>query len=166
MKYEILSFTLEGFICLRIFNLRIMISNYMQIGIEQAKQVQNEIPVGAVIVRDGQIVAQAHNTKEHDCDVTSHAEIVAIKKASEISGNWRLDDCDIYVTLEPCPMCGWAILQARIKNIYFGSYDTKYGAFSVAHLEKISEFKSNIFGGICEGECDELLKDFFENIRK
>jgi len=144
-----------------------MMSNkFMKLAIEQARQVQNEIPVGAVVVKDGQAIAHAHNTKEQDNDITSHAEIVALKKTSEIIGNWRFENCDIYVTLEPCPMCAWAILQSRIKNIYFGSYDRKYGGFSVAHLEKLSEFKPNIYGGICESDCDNLLKDFFINLRK
>lgn len=142
-----------------------MNNNYMQIALEQAKQVQNEIPVGAVVVKDRQIIAFAHNTKEKDNDITSHAEIIAIKKAEEILKNWRLDDCDLYVTLEPCPMCGWAILQSRIRNLYFGSYDNQYGAFSIANLEKLSQSKINIYGGICERECDNLLKTFFENLR-
>lgn len=142
-----------------------MNNNYMQIALEQAKQVQNEIPVGAVVVKDGQIIAFAHNTKEKDNDITSHAEIIAIKKAEEVLKNWRLDDCDLYVTLEPCPMCGWAILQSRIRNLYFGSYDNQYGAFSIANLEKLSQSKINIYGGICERECDNLLKTFFENLR-
>lgn len=143
-----------------------MNNEYMQIAIELAKKVKNDIPVGAVIVKDNQIIASGFNTKEKDNDITSHAEIIALKNASNILGNWRLDDCDIYVTLEPCPMCGWAILQSRIKNIYFGSYDNKYGAFSVTHLEKISDSKSVIYGGICEQDCDALLKVFFINLRK
>jgi tRNA(Arg) A34 adenosine deaminase TadA len=103
--------------------------------------------------------------KEADKNVTAHAEILAIKSASEHIGNWRLDDCDLYVTLEPCPMCGWAILQSRIKNLYFGSYDNQYGAFSVANLNKISESKTKIFSGICERDCDEIITNFFTQIR-
>ena len=143
-----------------------MNNNFMQLAIEQAKQAQNDVPVGAVVVKNGKIIASGFNTKENDNDITSHAEIIALKNASQVLGNWRLEGCDIYVTLEPCPMCAWAILQSRIKNIYFGSYDNNYGGFSVAHLEKISEFKPNIYGGICERECDALLNDFFENLRK
>lgn len=82
-----------------------------------------------MVVKNGDVIATAHNERELDNDVTSHAEILAIRKAEQVLGNWRLDDCDLYVTLEPCPMCGWAILQSRIKNVYFGSYDTNYGAF-------------------------------------
>ena len=143
-----------------------MNNKFMQFAIEQAKKVKNEIPVGAVVVKDGEIIAQTNNTKENDNDITSHAEIIALQKASKALKNWRLYSCDMYVTLEPCPMCAWAILQSRIKNIYFGSYDNKYGGFSVAHLEKISEFKPNIYGGICEDKCDKLLKEFFDKIRK
>lgn len=138
----------------------------MQKALEQARQTEGEIPVGAVIVHNGKIIAQANNRKEADKNVTSHAEILAIKTASEHTGNWRLEDCDMYVTLEPCPMCGWAILQSRIKNLYFGSYDNQYGAFSIANLNKISDSKTKVFGGICEDECDEMLKFFFNRLRK
>jgi len=139
---------------------------YMQIALEQAKQVNGEIPVGAVIVRNDEIISRAYNTKEQDKNVTSHAEIIAIKNASKVLNNWRLEDCDLYVTLEPCPMCGWAILQSRIKNLYFGSYDNQYGAFSVAHLDKISDSKVKVYGGICETECDSILEKFFDDLRK
>lgn len=139
--------------------------NYMQIAIEEALKTNTDIPVGAIIVSNGEVIAKAHNTKEQDNDITSHAEIIAIRQASKFINNWRLDNCDIYVTLEPCPMCGWAILQSRIKNIYFGSYDKQYGAFSSCNLDKISDNKINIYGGIKEKECDSLLKDFFNSIR-
>lgn len=142
-----------------------MNNKFMQAAIEQAKLVQNDVPVGAVIVKDGKIISNGYNTKEQDNNITSHAEIIAIKKASEILNNWRLDGCDMYITLEPCPMCAWAILQSRIRNLYFGSYDNKYGGFSAVHLEKISDSKTNIYGGICEQNCDRLLKDFFMNLR-
>jgi len=140
-------------------------NEYMQIAIVQAKHVRDDVPVGAVIVKDGKIIASAFNTKEKDKDVTSHAEIIALRMASSFLNNWRLEDCDLYVTLEPCPMCGWAILQSRIKNIYFGSYDLKYGAFSVAKLNEISEYKPKIYGGICEQECNELINVFFKKLR-
>lgn len=143
-----------------------MNDKFMQLAIQKAKQAQNDVPVGAVVVKNGKIIASGFNAKENDKDITSHAEIIALKKASQVLGNWRLEECDIYVTLEPCPMCAWAILQSRIKNLYFGSYDNNYGGFTVVHLEKISDSKLNIYGGICEQECDELLKSFFENLRK
>lgn len=140
-------------------------NKFMQVAIKQAKQTETDIPVGAVIVKDGKIIASAHNTKEKDNDVTSHAEIIALRKASSVLNNWRLEDCDLYVTLEPCPMCGWAIMQSRIKNIYFGSCDLKYGAFSKLKLDNYSDYKPRIYSGICEKECDELLNSFFKTIR-
>lgn len=140
-------------------------NEFMQTAIEQAQKVYDDIPVGAVIVKDGKVIASAYNTKEGDNDITSHAEILALRKASSVLNNWRLEDCDLYVTLEPCPMCGWAIMQSRIKSIYFGSYDSKYGAFTSIKLDKYSDYKPKIYGGICEKECDELLNSFFTTIR-
>lgn len=133
--------------------------------IEEAKKVTSDIPVGAVIKSGDEIVASCHNLKEELNDVTAHAEILAIKEAEQKFGRWRLDDCDMYVTLEPCPMCAWAILQSRIKNLYFGSYDRQYGGFSVYRLQSKTNSSINIYGGIMEEECDKLLKEFFENIR-
>ncbi len=139
----------------------------MSISIKEAKKSGRDVPVGAVVVKNGDVIATAHNERELDNDVTSHAEILAIRKAEQVLGNWRLDDCDLYVTLEPCPMCGWAILQSRIKNVYFGSYDTNYGAFfSKVDLRKFSTFTPNVYGGIMEKECDELLNSFFTDLRK
>lgn len=139
---------------------------FMKIAIEEAKKSKGEIPVGAVIVKDGKILAKACNTKEKDNDVTSHAEILVIRKSEQVLKNWRLEDCELYVTLEPCPMCGWAILQSRIKSVYFGSYDANYGAFSSKmDLRKFLNSKLNVFGGIMEKECDEILNDFFAKLR-
>lgn len=144
-----------------------MINNYMELAIKEALKANGDIPVGAVVVKDGEIISSAYNTREKDNDVTSHAEILAIRQAEKLLGNWRLDDCDLYVTLEPCPMCGWAILQSRIKNLYFGSYDTNYGAFSSKiDLRKLSQgAKLKVYGGIKEKECDKLLNEFFDKIR-
>lgn len=141
--------------------------NFMKFAIEEAKKSDNDIPVGAVVVRNGEIIASAHNEREKLNDISAHAEILALKKASQILNNWRLEDCELYVTLEPCPMCGWAILQSRIKSVYFGSYDVNYGSFSSKiDLRKLTGNKLNIYGGIEEKECDKLLSDFFEKIRK
>ncbi len=127
---------------------------------------EGEIPVGAIVVKDGEIISSAVNRKEEMNDVSSHAEILAIREAAQKLKRWRLDDCEMFVTLEPCPMCAWAILQSRIKCIYFGSYDTKYGALSSAmDLRKFSDSKPKVFGGIMEKECDEILRQFFERIR-
>ncbi len=138
---------------------------FMALAIEQAKLAWSEIPVGAVVVKNGEVLARAFNTKEIDNDISCHAEIVALRLAAKVLNNWRLDGCELYVTLEPCPMCAWAILQSRIKSIYFGSYDSKYGGFTVAQLEKISEYKPSIYGGIREKECNNLLEKFFKNVR-
>ena len=114
---------------------------YMSDAIEVALQTKNEVPVGAVIVKNGEVIAFAHNKKEELKDVTAHAEILAIKMAQDGLRRWRLDDCDMYVTLEPCPMCASAIIQSRIKNLYFGSYDLKYGALgSAIDLRKSGSF--------------------------
>lgn len=138
----------------------------MKRAIEIAKQANGEIPVGAIIVKDGDIIASAYNQKEINNDVTSHAEILAIQKAEQELGQWRLDNCEMYVTLEPCPMCAWAIINSRIKTLYFGSYDTNYGALgSKIDLRKIANSKLKVFGGILEDECNNILKKYFENLR-
>lgn len=141
-------------------------NDFMKLAIEEAKKTFSDIPVGAVVVQNGRILAIAHNEREKDNDISSHAEILAIRQAEKVLNNWRLDGCELYVTLEPCPMCGWAILQSRIKSVYFGSYDTNYGAFtSKIDLRHISTSKPNVYGGIMEEECDELLTSFFKKIR-
>lgn len=139
----------------------------MKTAILEAKKTIDDVPVGCVIRHENKVIAQTHNERERNNDVTAHAEILAIRKAQETLNNWRLDDCTMYVTLEPCPMCAWAILQSRIKSVYFGSYNSKYGAFgSAIDLNKISDYKTKVYGGIEEEECDKLLNDFFEGIRK
>jgi len=128
---------------------------------------EDEIAVGAIIIKDGEIVSYAVNRKEEFNDVTAHAEILALREASSKLGKWRLDDCELYVTLEPCPMCAWAILQSRIKTIYFGSFDIKYGAFgSAIDLRNFSDWKPKVYGGILENECDEILQKCFRKMRK
>lgn len=138
----------------------------MELALEQAKLSGADIPVGAVIVRDGQVISSACNRKEQTNDVTAHAEIVAIKQAAQNLGNWRLDECEMYVTLEPCPMCAWAIIQSRIKTVYFGSYDVNYGALgSKIDLRNLLNSPLKVYGGIMESECDKLLKDYFAKLR-
>jgi len=140
---------------------------FMQKAIDIAGLSGQDMPVGAVIVKDGNIVAFAHNEKEKNNDVTAHAEIVALKSAAKYLSNWRLDDCDIYVTLEPCPMCLWAIMQSRIRNLYFGSYDTIMGGVStLPNMIKIANSKLNIKGGIMESECNELINQYFKTLRE
>lgn len=139
----------------------------MKRAIDIALKSGGEIPVGAIIIKDGKIISSAFNQKEATNDVTAHAEILAIREAEQKLGRWRLDDCEMYVTLEPCPMCAWAIINARIKTVYFGSYDTNYGALgSKIDLRKIANSKIKVFGGIMEDECDKILKDYFEKLRK
>ena len=138
----------------------------MQQAIIQAQKACGEIPVGAVIMRNDEIISTAFNKKEAENDVTAHAEIIAIREAAKKLGNWRLEDCTMYVTLEPCPMCAWAIIQSRIKAVYFGAYDENYGALgSKIDLRPLLSSKLKVYGGIMEDECNKILKDYFEGIR-
>lgn len=138
----------------------------MDLAIRQALLSGGDIPVGAVIMKDGKVIAYACNEKEKNSDVTAHAEIIAIRKAEKHFGNWRLEDCEMYVTLEPCPMCAWAIIQARIKTVYFGSFDINYGALgSKIDLRKLLNSSLKVYGGIMEQECDEILKNYFSKMR-
>ena len=139
----------------------------MKFAIEEAKKSGFDIAVGAVIVKNGEIISSAHNQKEQFSDVTAHAEILAIREAGKKLGNWRLDDCEMYVTLEPCPMCGWAIIQSRIKTVYFGSQDFNYGSFgSKIDLRKLITSNLKVYSGIMEEECNNLLNEYFKNLRK
>ena len=128
---------------------------------------KNEIPVGCVVVKDDLVIARAHNLREIKNMVNAHAEMLAIAKANRKLNSWRLDDCDIYVTLEPCPMCFGAIIQARVKNLYFGAYDKKGGA--CGSVLNLGDYKFNhtvnVVGGIYESECSELISKFFKTLR-
>ncbi len=129
---------------------------------------KNEVPVGAIIVLKEKIIARARNLTEALSDPTAHAEILAIRKASEIIGDWRMDNCEIYVTLEPCPMCAFAIIRARIKKLVFGAYDPIYGACGSSTnipLKYVTLNKIEIAGGILKEESEALLKAFFESRR-
>jgi len=138
----------------------------MQKAIEKAKTSGADVPVGAIIVRKGEVIASAYNQREKDNDISAHAEILAIRQAASKLGNWRLDDCELYVTLEPCPMCTWAILQSRIKAVYFGSYDKQYGALgSELDLRVQANSKLKVYGGILEKECDNIIESFWANKR-
>lgn len=143
---------------------------YMKQALKEAKKAYEklEVPVGAVIVKDGKIIARAHNQKETKFDTTKHAEILAISKASKKLGSWRLNDCEMYVTLEPCPMCAGALIQSRIKRVYIGANDEKTGAIgSVFNL--LTDYKFNhtveFEKGILEKECQRVLQDFFVELR-
>lgn len=140
--------------------------DFMQEAINVAKNSGADVPVGALIVKNGEIIASACNEREKTNDISAHAEILAIRKAEVVLNNWRLDDCELYVTLEPCPMCAWAILQSRIKAVYFGSYDTQYGALgTVLDLRSQANSKLKVYGGILENECDNIIKSFWKNKR-
>ena len=139
---------------------------FMEEALKQAKKAyeKGEIPVGAVIVKDNKIIARAYNEKEEKKDTTRHAEIIAIQKASKKLNAWRLSDCEMYVTLEPCSMCAGALIQARIKKLYIGTMDEKTGAVgSVLNLFNDYTFNHKVETetGIMEKECGEILKKFF-----
>ncbi|AEV66841.1 cytosine/adenosine deaminase [Acetivibrio clariflavus DSM 19732] len=144
---------------------------FMREALKEAKKAYNkdETPVGAVIVKDGIIVARAHNEKELKKDPTLHAEISAIRKACKKLGTWRLNDCDMYVTLEPCAMCAGAIIQARIGRLFIGALDPKAGAVgSVVDLlsEKKFNHRVEVSYGLLMEECSNILKDFFKELRQ
>ena len=117
-----------------------------------------EVPVGAVIVRGDDVIASAHNLKESTCDPTAHAEILAIREACKKLSDWRLDGCDIYVTLEPCRMCSAAIAEARIRRVYFGAYDKDLCAELIGNT-------CEVYGGIDQTRCENVLKEFFKKQR-
>lgn len=144
---------------------------FMKEAIKEAKKAyqKNEVPVGAVVVKNNEIVARGHNIKETKKDTTKHAEIIAIQKASKKINAWRLEDCTMYVTLEPCTMCAGAIIQARLKRLIIGTMDKKTGACgSVLNLIDDYEFnhKVELETGIMETECRQIMKDFFKELRK
>ena len=126
-----------------------------------------EVPVGAVIVKNGKIVGKGYNMRETKQNALSHAEIEAINNACKTLDTWRLDDCEMYVTLEPCPMCTGAIINARIKTVIFGAFDSKMGCMdSVINLcDYPFNHKPEIYAGICEDECKEILQKFFQKLR-
>jgi len=145
--------------------------NFMKAALKEAlkAKVADEVPIGAVIVKDGMVIAGAHNRREKTNQAASHAELEAIGKANRKLGSWRLDGCDIYVTAEPCPMCAGAIIQARIKNLYFGVYDNKAGACgSVVNLFKDVKWNHEVKvkAGILKEECEYVLSGFFADLRK
>ena len=139
---------------------------YMQIALDLAKEAQNagEIPVGAIVVFNGKVVGKGYNKRESKHDISSHAEIEAIKDAERTLGDWRLAGAVLYVTLEPCLMCAGAILQSRISKVVFGSYDKRDGALVSSYFVYDSPCvheRPLVFGGVLQDDCDKLLKDFF-----
>ncbi|MCR5261254.1 MAG: nucleoside deaminase [Candidatus Gastranaerophilales bacterium] len=140
--------------------------NFMREAVNIAKQSGEDLPIGAVIVKNGKIISAFHNEKEAKKESSAHAEMLALQDAQRKLKTCILEDCEIYVTLEPCPMCAWAIIQAKIKKVYFGAYDTLYGAFgSVTDLRKLANSKTEVIGGLSEEECSTLIKEYFKKIR-
>lgn len=145
-------------------------SDYMKYALSLAKKSaeEGEVPVGAIVVCDGKIVGEGRNRREIVKNALHHAEIEAINEACKNLGGWRLWKCDLYVTLEPCPMCAGAIINSRIKNVYFGATDTKNGAVvSAAQLFDMNFTHKPLYeGGILGEECAEILSTFFKDLRK
>ncbi len=147
-----------------------MESRFMTRAIELAHIAaqKGEVPVGAVVVKDGRIIGEGYNMRESKKNALSHAETEAINAACNYLNDWRLDDCTIYVTLEPCPMCAGAIVNARIREVVFGAYDLSMGCMdSVTNIANLP-FASGttVYGGIKEDECRQILTDFFKEVRK
>lgn len=143
----------------------------MEAAIEEAKKasVLNEVPIGAVIVYNDEIIARGHNLRETSQTTLSHAELVIIQEANGKIGSWRLEDCTLYVTLEPCPMCAGAIVQSRIKRVVYGAADPKAGcAGTLMNLLNEPRFNHQVelTSGVLQTECAALLKDFFRALRK
>lgn len=142
---------------------------WMGFALEEAKVAlaQGEIPVGAVVVRKGEIVGRGHNLRESEGCATSHAEILAINEACRFLGDWRLEDCDLYVTLEPCAMCAGAIVNSRIHRVFFGAFDPKEGA--VCGMVRLFDLpypcRPDYEGGVLDRECRALLSAFFDRRR-
>lgn len=142
----------------------------MKLALSLARQAisANEVPVGAVVVKEGQVIAEAHNLTEQNRDVTAHAEILALKKAAQTLGNWRLEGCELYVTLEPCTMCAGAIRQARLSAVYYGAADERVGAcgslYDLAADPRLGPAPC-VVGGILSSDCSLIIKEFFSKSR-
>jgi tRNA(adenine34) deaminase len=143
---------------------------WMREAIEEAKKAEalREVPIGAVIVKNNEIIGRGHNLRESTLDPTAHAEIIAIRQASQSLDAWRLLDCKLYVTLEPCPMCSGAIVQARVPQVIYGTPDPKAGcAGTLMNLLQEPRFnhESNVISGVLQEECAQLLTQFFRRLR-
>lgn len=144
---------------------------FMERALNQAKVAykRGEVPVGAVVVKDGKVISRGYNLRETTNDPTAHAELLAMKKASKKLNSWRLSGCTLYVTLEPCPMCSGVIVNSRIDRVVFGAYDQKAGCCTTLyHLCNDERFnhRAEILGGVMEDACAKILSDFFKEKRK
>lgn len=151
--------------------IKVMEEKFMKEALKEAKKAYDngEIPIGAIIVKDGKIISRAHNQKEEKNDATKHAEIIAIQKASKKVQGWRLENCEMYVTLEPCMMCTGAIIQSRIKKVYIGAMNEKLGyCGSVLNLLEYNKYDYKVESetGILQKECSKIIRDFFTGLRK
>ena len=142
-----------------------MENEYMRLALNEAAlaEASGDIPVGAVIVKNGVVIAKAHNTREKYMNALCHAEISAINSACRYLNNWRLDDCDMYVTLEPCIMCSGAVVQSRIRRVFFGAYDIENGYMASNFVPGLK--LPECYCGIMEEECDKILKEYFKELR-
>jgi len=141
---------------------------FMRLALDEAQKAreEDEVPVGAIIVRDGKVIASAYNTREYGKNALYHAEIKAIDAACKILGGWRLVGCTMYVTLEPCPMCAGAIINARVERVVYGAPDHKAGAFgTMLNLTDYPLFKPQITSGVLADECASILTAFFKKKR-
>ena len=144
---------------------------FMREALKEAQKAydQAEVPIGAVVVLNGEIIGRGHNLREKEQDATLHAEIKAIRQANQHLGSWRLEDCELFVTLEPCPMCSGAMILARMKKVVFGAFDPKAGtAGTFMNLLQDSRFNHQVEveQGILEDECKEILQQFFKGLRE
>jgi len=145
-------------------------ADFMQLALAEAEIAleQNEVPVGAVVVKDGKVIAKAHNRREQDKDPLAHAEVLALKQAAKKLKNWRLTGCTIYVTLEPCPMCAGAMQQARVSRLVYGAADPKAGAagsvFNLVSEPKLAH-RLQVTSGMAKESCQQLLDIFFKKVR-
>lgn len=143
---------------------------WMRLALDQARAAfdDDEVPVGAVVVHREQVIAEAYNQRETLNDPTAHAEMIAITQAAEALGSWRLNDCTLYVTLEPCPMCAGAIVQARLPTVFFGAADPKGGGchslYAITNDERLNH-RSVVIGGVLKHECGSILTEFFQKQR-
>ncbi|MBR4270553.1 MAG: nucleoside deaminase [Clostridia bacterium] len=147
------------------------LQKFMIEAIKEAKkaEVEGEVPIGAVIVKNGKIIARARNTKNKTSNSINHAEILVLNRAMKKLNDWHLNDCDLFVTLEPCPMCAGACINARVGRVIFGALDPKAGCCGTLYnLCQDKRFNHNleVIGGVCEEECGKMLSDFFKNIRE
>ncbi|KNF07568.1 tRNA-adenosine deaminase [Gottschalkia purinilytica] len=144
---------------------------YMRLALDEARKAKEigEVPVGAIIVKNGEVISRGYNMRETLKDPTAHAEIIAIKKASNILGGWRLIGCTLYVTIEPCPMCAGAIVNSRIERLVIGSKDLKMGGcgsvLNIVQNDKLNH-RLDVTWNVLQNQCSDIIKDFFKDLRK